>query len=164
VFKELTIRHPPARIHAEDNLLCLRESAGRYNRILSLEIVRNAYNNPLSNTFSINFNDLKWSDTLSTDSDWGATGKTHQDALDAAFKETGLPEEKFVVTKCGLDKNGKSFPVEYRHESGAEVNMDSAHINAGTDAPHVGWQTGGKQGSGGAVRGHIILDDVPYGS
>ena len=28
--------------------------------------------------------------------------------------------------------------------------------------PHVGWQTGGKRGAGGAVRGHILLDDVPF--
>ena len=28
--------------------------------------------------------------------------------------------------------------------------------------PHVGWQTGGKRGTGGGTRGHIFVDDVPY--
>jgi hypothetical protein len=39
--------------------------------------------------------------------------------------------------------------------------MDWSHVNDGPDAPHVGWQTGGKRSGGGAQRGHIILDEVP---
>jgi RHS repeat-associated protein len=96
------------------------------------------------------------------DEDWRGTGKTHNDALDAAFEKTGLDKNEFEVTEWGRDVNGKSFPTEYRHKSGAEVNIDWAHSKNGPDAPHVGWQTPGKRGSGGAVRGHIILDGVPY--
>ena len=96
------------------------------------------------------------------DMDWRGTGKTYRDALDTAFEKTGLNRRDFVVTKWGRDANGKSFPAEYRHKSGAEVNIDWAHSKNGPDAPHVGWQTPGKRGSGGAERGHIILDNVPY--
>lgn len=39
--------------------------------------------------------------------------------------------------------------------------MDWPHSKDGPDVPHVGWQTGGKRGAGGAQRGHILLDDVP---
>ena len=94
--------------------------------------------------------------------DWRGTGKTVDDALSDAFSKTGLPRSEFEVTKWGRDKYGKSFPAEWRHRSGAEVNIDFPHIKNGPDAPHVGWQTGGKRGGGGAQRGHTILDDVPY--
>ncbi|MEC8009534.1 MAG: polymorphic toxin type 47 domain-containing protein [Pseudomonadota bacterium] len=97
------------------------------------------------------------------DKDWRGTGKTYKDALDDAFKETGLDKVGFEVTTWSKSKDGKSFPVEYRHKSGAEVNIDYPHQKNGPDAPHVGWQTPGKRGNGGAVRGHIILDEVPYG-
>lgn len=64
----------------------------------------------------------------------------------------------------GKDKNGKSFPVEWRTDSGAEVNIDAAHSPEGgaPTVPHVGWQTGGKRSSGGAIRGHIFVDEVLY--
>ena len=97
------------------------------------------------------------------DKDWRGTGKTYKDALDDAFKETGLDKVGFEVTTWSKSKDGKSFPVEYRHKSGAEVNIDYPHQKNGPDTPHVGWQTPGKRGNGGAVRGHIILDEVPYG-
>ncbi|MDR3618417.1 MAG: polymorphic toxin type 47 domain-containing protein [Paludisphaera borealis] len=96
------------------------------------------------------------------DVDWRGTGKTADDALSEAFSKTGLPPSEFKVTKWGHDQHGKSFPAEWRHPSGAEVNIDFPHVKNGPDAPHVGWQTGGKRGGGGAQRGHIILDDVPY--
>ncbi|WP_206109272.1 polymorphic toxin type 47 domain-containing protein [Paenibacillus sp. HB172176] len=36
------------------------------------------------------------------------------------------------------------------------------HITDGPDVPHIGYQTEGKQNqSGGAVRGHKFVDDVP---
>ncbi len=82
--------------------------------------------------------------------------------MDDAFNQTGLDKKDFKVTKWGRDANGKSFPAEYRHKSGAEVNSDWAHSKNGPDAPHVGWQTAGKRGNGGAVRGHTILDSVSF--
>lgn len=51
--------------------------------------------------------------------------------------------------------------MEWRAKNGAEVNIDIGHTTNGPDVPHVGYQTGGKRGSGGAVRGHILVDDVP---
>jgi len=96
------------------------------------------------------------------DVDWRGTGKTVTDALDNAFAKTGHARSDFNVTKWGKDKWGKSHPVEWRHKSGAEVNVDWPHAHNGPDAPHVGWQTGGKRGAGGAVRGHTILDEVPF--
>jgi len=42
VFMELRIRHARARIHAEDNQLCLRESASRYNQFLRRKIALNS--------------------------------------------------------------------------------------------------------------------------
>lgn len=71
---------------------------------------------------------------------------TFKEALDKAFEKTGTPKEDFEVTKWGKDQYGKSHPVE----SGAPT------------ADHVGWQTGRKRGSGGGVRGHIFVDEVPY--
>ena len=55
--------------------------------------------------------------------------------------------------------------MEWRANNGAEVNIDFGHSPAGAapTVPHIGWQTGGKRGSGGAVRGHIFVDYVPYG-
>lgn len=95
------------------------------------------------------------------DVDLRGTGKTYNDALDDAFSKTGTPRSEFEVTKWGKDANGKSFPVEWRAKNGAEVNIDIGHTTNGPDVPHVGYQTGGKRGSGGAVRGHILVDDVP---
>ena len=89
---------------------------------------------------------------------------TFEDALERAFEKTGTPKEDFTVTKWGKDKYGKSFPVEWRAPNGAEVSVDIGHSlesNAPT-AAHVGWQTGGKRGNGGGVRGHIFVDEVPY--
>ena len=98
----------------------------------------------------------------SHDVDWRGTGKSAQDAITDAFAKTGLPMSEFKVTKWGRDRHGKSHPVEWRHSSGAEVNIDWPHAKNGPDAPHVGWQTGGKRGAGGAARGHTILDEVPF--
>jgi len=99
------------------------------------------------------------------DMDWRGTGKNYKDALEEAFKKTGVDKEEFEVTKWGKDKYGKSVPVEYRSKGGAEVNMDYPHNNNGQspDVPHVGWQTPGKRGTGGAERGHIMVDEVPAG-
>jgi RHS repeat-associated protein len=97
------------------------------------------------------------------DVDYRGQKKSYKDAVDEAFNKTGQKREEFEITKWAKDKNGKSVPVEYRHKSGAEVSVDYPHRTNGPDAPHVGWQTGGKRDSGGAKRGHIILDEVPAG-
>ena len=96
------------------------------------------------------------------DIDLRGSGVSLRDVVDLAFKNTGIPREEFEVTKWAKDVYGKSHPVEWRAPNGAEVSIDFAHQTAGPDAPHVGWQTGGKR-SQGAARGHIILDEVPYG-
>ena len=106
-----------------------------------------------------------------TDVDLRGTGTLFDDALDTAFKNTGLNKSDFNVTKWSKNKYGKSFPVEWRAANGAEVSVDFAYYNVdvngnwitGPDAPHIGWQTGGKRSGGGAVRGHILVDEVPYG-
>ncbi|MEK4381932.1 polymorphic toxin type 47 domain-containing protein [Aeribacillus sp. FSL K6-2848] len=95
------------------------------------------------------------------DLDFRGTGKTYRDALNEAFIRTGVPRTEFTVTKWGRDANGKSFPVEWRAKNGAEVNIDIGHTKNGPDVPHIGYQTGGKRGGGGAIRGHILVDDVP---
>lgn len=79
--------------------------------------------------------------------------------MEIAFEKTGLSKDKFEVKKWGKDRNGKSFPVEWKAHNGTEVNIDLGHSPLGEApaVPHVGWQTGGKRGLGGAV-----IDDVPY--
>nr|WP_281272368.1 polymorphic toxin type 47 domain-containing protein [Paenibacillus sambharensis] len=101
------------------------------------------------------------------DLDWRGTGKTWRDAVDLAFKKTGVNKEEFSASKWAKDENGKSFPVEWRSKNGAEVSIDYPHYGvdrngnwaSGPDAPHVGWQTPGKNNT----VGHIILDEVPFG-
>ncbi|QXX08946.1 hypothetical protein KW548_17700 [Vibrio neptunius] len=91
------------------------------------------------------------------------TGATFRDALDEAFKRTGVPRDQFKVTKWGRDQNGKSVPVEYSGLGGANVNMDipqwnnvkpNGSIGAGPHQPHIGYQTPGKGSS--RVRDHIF--------
>jgi hypothetical protein len=62
-----------------------------------------------------------------TDLDWRGQNKSLREALDEAFKRTGVKKEEFKVVKWGKDQNGKSIPVEYRAEGGAEVSIDFAH-------------------------------------
>lgn len=94
------------------------------------------------------------------DVDWRGTGKTSREAVDEAFRRTGVPKDQFEVTKWGPTEHGKSMPTEWRATKGpnrgAEVSVDMAHVKNGPDAPHVGWQGPGKK----AASGHIILDDV----
>ena len=56
------------------------------------------------------------------------------------------------------------WQVKSGPNKGAEVSIDLGHaLDSGAPTvPHVGWQTPGKRGNGGAVRGHIFVDDVPY--
>ena len=88
----------------------------------------------------------------------------YRSALEEAFRKTGVPRSDFVVMKWGRDRNGKSFPVEYRSQSGAEVSIDLGHApgSRAPATPHIGWQTPGKRSSGGAERGHIFVPDVPF--
>jgi hypothetical protein len=104
-----------------------------------------------------------WEFNPAVDTDLRGSGKGATEALKMAFGKTGLRQEEFQVTRWGTDVYGKTHPVEWRHPSGAEVNIDFAHTNAGPGVPHVGWQTAGKRASGGASRGHILLDEVPRG-
>ncbi len=117
----------------------------------------NAQKNPSSDLGNYIFKD-------GVDKDLRGGQGTYKDALEEAFENTGIPKEDFTVTKWGRDKNGKSFPVEWRADNGAEVNIDLGHSPQGDapTVPHIGWQTGGKRGTGGAKRGHIFVDDVPY--
>lgn len=96
------------------------------------------------------------------DLDFRNTGKTYKDALEEAFKRTGKDKSDFEVTKWGKNADGKSFPVEWRTKNNAEVNIDIGHTKKGPDVPHIGYQTEGKRKLGGAVRGHIFVDDVPF--
>jgi Bacterial toxin 47 len=113
-----------------------------------------------------------WKFNSNVDLDWrDLAGDEYQNmrkALDEAFKRSNTPKEQFKITKDARDKYGKTFPVEWRVESGdnkgAEVNLDDPTLIPTTEGPkdpHVGYQTPGKRGSGGAVRGHIILTKIP---
>jgi hypothetical protein len=93
------------------------------------------------------------------DLDWRGTGKSYNEALTEAFEKTGVDRSEFEVTKWGKSINGKSIPVEYRAEGGAEVSVDFGHERNGPDAAHVGWQTPGKNNKS----GHILIDNVPAG-
>jgi RHS repeat-associated protein len=106
--------------------------------------------------------DLDWRNTTGT-----AYQQMHQ-GLDEAFIRTGISKSDFSVTKWGTDQYGKSFPTEWRvmtgRNKGAEVNIDNPHLVASTDGPadpHIGYQTPGKRGNGGAIRGHILLNLLP---
>ncbi len=62
-----------------------------------------------------------------------------------------------LLLPSARDKNGKSFPVEWRHVSSkAKISIDVGHEQEGPDMPHIGWQFGKPK-----VVGHILLDDVP---
>jgi len=98
------------------------------------------------------------------DIDWRGTGLTIREALPVAFEKTGEPREEFQITKWAKDVYGKSHPVEWKAKGGAEVNIDAPHDgeDTGPNSPHVGWQSSGKKNMGGRIRGHILLDYVPY--
>ncbi|WP_092263694.1 polymorphic toxin type 47 domain-containing protein [Deinococcus reticulitermitis] len=105
-----------------------------------------------------------WTFNSNVDLDLRGTGLSQRNALDEAFRRIGVPRDQFEVTRWGKTAEGKSFPVEWRvtkgPNTGAEVNIDWPHSKNGPEVPHVGYQTAGKRGSGGAVRGHILLDLV----
>jgi hypothetical protein len=90
-----------------------------------------------------------WKYNRKKDLDLRGTGKTYQDALDEAFKRTGVPRE-------------------WSGPNGANVKMDIPQWNnvkpdgtlgEGPHQPHIGYQTPGKGAN--RTRGHIFVDDVP---
>nr|WP_258014175.1 polymorphic toxin type 47 domain-containing protein [Pseudomonas asplenii] len=114
----------------------------------------------------------KWEFNPKVDLDWRKGAGTPHDqmttGLNEAFKRTGVPRDEFTPTKWGKSQEGKSFPTEWRvltgKNKGAEVNIDDPRLVPSSDGPadpHIGYQTPGKRGGGGAVRGHIMLDFVP---
>ncbi|WAK00978.1 polymorphic toxin type 47 domain-containing protein [Methylobacter sp. YRD-M1] len=107
-----------------------------------------------------------WEFNPQKDVDLRGTAKTYRDALDEAFKRTGIPKEEFEVSKWAKDQYGKSIPVEWQGPGGANVNMDipawnnvkpNGALGEGPHAPHIGYQTPGKP----RTRGHIFIDDIP---
>jgi hypothetical protein len=100
------------------------------------------------------------------DLDWRGSSKTFQDALDEAFKRTGIPRDQFAPSAWSKDVYKKSVPVQYDGPNGAQVSIDYPHYGvdktgtwaSGPDAPHIGWEVG-KRAS--RTKGHIILDSVP---
>jgi hypothetical protein len=109
-----------------------------------------------------------WKFDPKKDLDLRGAGSSYRDALDEAFKRTGVPRDQFKVTKWGRDQNGKSIPVEYSGPGGASVNMDipkwnnvkaNGSLGEGPHQPHIGYQTSGKGSS--RVRGHIFVEDIP---
>ncbi|MBN6075090.1 hypothetical protein HYE60_07515, partial [Aggregatibacter actinomycetemcomitans] len=115
--------------------------------------------------------DLKgndWEFNSLRDVDFRGQGKTHLDALDEAFKRTGVPKDQFEVTQWGRTPEGKTIPVEWKGPRGAEVNMDIPEWNninpngnnglgKGPYALHIGYSTSGK----GNYSGHIFVENVP---
>ena len=86
-----------------------------------------------------------------------------------AFRRTGVARDQFTVVEWGVDRYGKSIPVEWVYPNGAKVNLDipawngtkawdGTIISSGPHQPHIGYQTPGKMGR---IRGHIFVDDVP---
>ncbi len=104
-----------------------------------------------------------WTFDPSKDLDWRRTGRSWQEGLREAFARTKEADAKFTVTQWRRDELGKSMPVGWRAAGGAEVSIDYGHLNNGPGVPHIGWQTAGKRGDGGGMRGHILLDSVPVG-
>ncbi len=115
-----------------------------------------------------------WSFSPEKDVDFRGTDKTYKDAIEEAFKRTGIPKENFEVSQWGKDSYGKSIPVEWMPKPGVEgaggatVNMDIPEWNnikpdgtlgEGPLQPHIGYQNSGKGKD--RVRGHIFVDNVP---
>ncbi|MBK7054470.1 MAG: hypothetical protein IPH52_05365 [Leptospiraceae bacterium] len=94
------------------------------------------------------------------DLDWRDSGKTFEEALEEAFRRTGIPKEQFVAKKWGLDINGKSGVVEWKGPRGSEVSVDAPHEIDGPDVFHIGFKA--LDADDQKIRGHIFLDCVPY--
>jgi len=119
-----------------------------------------------------------WSDPLglTKEGNYGndskATGRgnlSHAENFDKARKEAF---ENAGLTDPDTVKFSKEDPetgtiVEFKGEKGAKVAYDAPHADKdpakGHDKPHVGWQSGGKQPSGGH-RGNITYDGPQHPS
>lgn len=95
-----------------------------------------------------------------SDLDWRESGKTFEEALQEAFRKTGVPKDQFFAKKWALDNNGKSAVVQWEGPNGSEVSIDAPHKFNGPDVFHIGFQTPGKGDR--KIIGHIFLDCVPY--
>lgn len=93
------------------------------------------------------------------DLDWRGTDKTFMEALQEAFKRTGIPKEEFIAKKWAKDINGKSGVVLWEAPGGAKVSIDAPHTINGPDVFHIGYQSSGRKDR---IRGHIFLDCVPF--
>ncbi|WP_083381320.1 RHS repeat-associated core domain-containing protein [Pseudomonas marginalis] len=113
-----------------------------------------------------------WEFNSDVDLDWRKQDRNSYEqmhtGLDEAFRRTGISRDEYSVSKWGKDQYGKSFPTEWRVQSGpnrgAEVNIDDPILvpsKEGPKSPHIGYQTPGKRAGGGAKRGHILLKLVP---
>jgi len=105
-----------------------------------------------------------WRFNPAKDIDWRGTTRSYRDALEEAFRRTGVEKEKFRVTAWGRDANGKTIPTEWTGPRGAQVNMDIPDWNLpdggmGPVQPHIGYQTPGRGAD--KVRGHIFVDEIP---
>ncbi|EBR0224143.1 type IV secretion protein Rhs [Salmonella enterica subsp. enterica serovar Monschaui] len=103
-------------------------------------------------------NPIRWIDPL------GLAILEHQSNFDAArrtgFENAGMTNPEDVTFSKVDPKTGTV--VEFKGPNGAKVAYDAPHadmdVAAGHDKPHVGWQSAGKRGSGGANRGNITYD------
>lgn len=99
-------------------------------------------------------------DVKDVDLDWRDSGKTFEEALQEAFRRTGIKKEQFYPKDWSKDINGKSGVVEWIGPDGAEVSIDAPHKYRGPDVFHIGFKTSGKGKN--RKKGHIFLDCVPY--
>ncbi|WP_435875096.1 polymorphic toxin type 47 domain-containing protein [Pseudomonas fluorescens] len=63
-----------------------------------------------------------------------------------------------------MEKRGQIYFFVKENKSVPFSLVDDPRLVPSTDGPadpHVGYQTPGKRGTGGAVRGHILLESVP---
>ena len=87
-------------------------------------------------------------------------------AREEAFENAGMTDpEKITFSKMDPETG---TVVEFKGENGAKVAYDSPHkdmdASKGHDKPHVGWQSGGKQSTGGGARGNITYDGEAHPS
>ena len=82
-------------------------------------------------------------------------GLTFDEARTLGFEKAGMTEANEVkFTKVDPETG---TVVEFKGQGGAKVSYDGPHPEPGPshDVPHIGWQSAGKRGAGGAVRGNI---------
>ncbi|WP_213233197.1 polymorphic toxin type 47 domain-containing protein [Caballeronia sp. NK8] len=103
-------------------------------------------------------NPIRWIDP------WGLANLDHESDFDAArraaFEKAGMTNPENVSFSKFDPETGTI--VEFKGPGGAKVAYDGPHADmdaaVGHDKPHVGWQTEGKRGAGGAERGNVTYD------